>query len=249
MTQDVSSTQTKANEILKSYREQKRISLQSVHQTTKISLSYLQALESGQWDLFPAEIYLLGFMRKYASCLGLDPEEIVTLYKKEVDPIKTEQENLKNDSAKKSDSHLFFNGILLFFIFALLGGWWLYTIMSSTRSSKKDPVNIAELKNRMSRFSFVQTEPLSLEVRSIDTVWIRIVADKKLLYEGFLSSSHSRSYPAKEEIVIRVGNVDSVRLSLNGLSIDPYAGAKNGINEITLTHRSLYEGSISMPDQ
>ena len=59
--------QNKVHGILKSQREQKRFSLQSVHQETKISTAYLEALETGRWDVFPAEVYLLGFLTSVSA--------------------------------------------------------------------------------------------------------------------------------------------------------------------------------------
>ncbi|MDD5132129.1 MAG: helix-turn-helix transcriptional regulator [bacterium] len=61
-------------------RKQKKVSLKKIAQETKISSRYLQALETETYDIFPAEVYLKGFMRSYAQYLGLDADEIVRAY-------------------------------------------------------------------------------------------------------------------------------------------------------------------------
>jgi cytoskeleton protein RodZ len=62
-------------------REERGISMdQAVHETN-ISRNYLEALENESFEEFPAEAYLVGFLRNYADFLGLDPDKIVGQYK------------------------------------------------------------------------------------------------------------------------------------------------------------------------
>ncbi len=61
-------------------RKQKKVSLKKIAQETKISVRYLQALEIETFDVFPAEVYLKGFLRNYAHYLGLDGDEMVRAY-------------------------------------------------------------------------------------------------------------------------------------------------------------------------
>lgn len=62
---------------LRSAREERRISMdQAVHETN-ISRTYLEALESEDFTAFPAEAYLIGFLRNYAEFLGIDPDKAV----------------------------------------------------------------------------------------------------------------------------------------------------------------------------
>lgn len=68
-------------EQLKSAREAKGYTLELIARETNISRSYLQALEEDNYDSFPAEPYLIGFLRNYSIFLGLSPEELVTRYR------------------------------------------------------------------------------------------------------------------------------------------------------------------------
>ena len=62
---------------LRSAREERRISMdQAVHETN-ISRTYLEALESEDFTAFPAEAYLIGFLRNYAEFLGIDSDKAV----------------------------------------------------------------------------------------------------------------------------------------------------------------------------
>ncbi len=62
-------------------RETKGVSLEQAARDTHISKRYIAALESEDFDDFPGEAYFLGFLRSYASYLGLDSNDVVTLYR------------------------------------------------------------------------------------------------------------------------------------------------------------------------
>ncbi|MDC7126649.1 MAG: helix-turn-helix domain-containing protein [Spirochaetales bacterium] len=66
---------------LSSVRESLGFSIEQVARETNIAKSYLTALEQETFDVFPGEAYVIGFLRNYAEYLGLDPEQMVTLYR------------------------------------------------------------------------------------------------------------------------------------------------------------------------
>ncbi|MDC7222416.1 MAG: helix-turn-helix domain-containing protein [Spirochaetales bacterium] len=68
-------------ELLKTTREERGYTVDQVVHETNISRSYIEDLESERFENFPAEAYLIGFLRTYADYLGLEPEKIISLYK------------------------------------------------------------------------------------------------------------------------------------------------------------------------
>lgn len=68
-------------ETLREAREAKGASIKQISQDSNISREYLTGLEEENFDIFPAETYLLGFLRNYSEYLGLDSEKSVALYK------------------------------------------------------------------------------------------------------------------------------------------------------------------------
>jgi len=56
------------------------VSLAEIADVTKISKSYLQALEEERFDVLPAPVFAKGFLREYAKYVGLDPDEVVNSY-------------------------------------------------------------------------------------------------------------------------------------------------------------------------
>ena len=62
-------------------REAKGYTIEQVARDTHISKRFLQAIELEDFDEFPGEPYLLGFLRSYAEFLDLDSREVVSLYR------------------------------------------------------------------------------------------------------------------------------------------------------------------------
>lgn len=68
--------------ILINARTEKGLELDEVARETNISKDYLQGLETDTYTMFPAETYVVGFLKNYADYLGLDGNEIVESYKR-----------------------------------------------------------------------------------------------------------------------------------------------------------------------
>jgi len=66
---------------LREQREAKGITLEQISRVSNISLSYLRALEEEHYHTLPAPAFTVGFLRQYARCIGLDPEDVVLRYR------------------------------------------------------------------------------------------------------------------------------------------------------------------------
>ncbi|MEI6126624.1 MAG: RodZ domain-containing protein [Pseudomonadota bacterium] len=73
-----------AGAFLKSRRVQKNRSIKDIAEATKISITTLEAIEGARKEFLPPPAYLRGFLKLYALELELDPDEVVTLYEKEL---------------------------------------------------------------------------------------------------------------------------------------------------------------------
>jgi cytoskeletal protein RodZ len=65
---------------LRREREVREVTLAEIADVTKISKTYLQALEEERFDVLPAPVFAKGFLREYARYVGLDPDEVVNSY-------------------------------------------------------------------------------------------------------------------------------------------------------------------------
>jgi cytoskeletal protein RodZ len=66
---------------LKSARATKGYVLDTISRETNIATRYLEALEAENFAIFPGEPYLQGFLRNYGEYLGLDADELFSLYR------------------------------------------------------------------------------------------------------------------------------------------------------------------------
>jgi cytoskeletal protein RodZ len=69
---------------LRTAREARGLSLQDVEAATRIRARYLEAMETGKYDIMSGgEAQVRGFLRRYATFLNIPPEEIIALYERE----------------------------------------------------------------------------------------------------------------------------------------------------------------------
>jgi cytoskeletal protein RodZ len=86
----------KVGELLQTARERKGVDLVRAERETKIRARHLAALESGDFADLPAQVYAKGFLRNYSTYLGLDPEEMLARWRREIDqPAKADTPRLK----------------------------------------------------------------------------------------------------------------------------------------------------------
>ena len=71
-------------EKFKQARAAKRVTIEQAAEETCIQKASLEALENEDYSQFPAEIFLTGFIRNYAIYLGLNPNEMISLYRSRV---------------------------------------------------------------------------------------------------------------------------------------------------------------------
>lgn len=70
--------------LLREERERKELNTSSIARELKIRKKYLDEIEAGNFETLPCRlIYVVGFIKAYASYLGFDANEIVENYKEE----------------------------------------------------------------------------------------------------------------------------------------------------------------------
>lgn len=73
-------------ERLRDARELRGLDLYRVERDTKIRYKFLVALEAGDYADLPGDVYARGFLRNYATYLGLDPDEVIDDWRRESGP-------------------------------------------------------------------------------------------------------------------------------------------------------------------
>ena len=117
--------------IFKEARVESGKTLDDAVKETKIAKKYLLAIENENFDIFPGETYLIGFIRNYSQFLGLDPDEMVLKYrdyKIQEQPAPIEQLTAKNSTLKRF--------ILIGITFVIIVSSVLYILLTRDRSKK-----------------------------------------------------------------------------------------------------------------
>lgn len=70
--------------LLRKAREQRGYTLDDIQEATKIRKRYLEAIETGDYKVLPGSFYVRAFVKTYAETVGLDAEEVLRLYHKEL---------------------------------------------------------------------------------------------------------------------------------------------------------------------
>ncbi|HEX5063067.1 MAG TPA: helix-turn-helix domain-containing protein [Kofleriaceae bacterium] len=65
---------------LRAGRDRRKLTIDDVAKITKIQPRILEKLESGQLEGLPAEVFVKGFVRSFAKCVGLDETEALDKY-------------------------------------------------------------------------------------------------------------------------------------------------------------------------
>ena len=231
---------------LKHKRETQKFSREYVNSQTHIPLKYIIAMEEWNVAVFPAEVYLLGSLRRYAKFLGLNAEDLIALSKRHMAQTTVEQKPVSDepDERTKKAAALIIFAILLAAGAGILAWTQRGAVLSryKTKLSVFIPVNkapVPAVKPVPVLPEPAKKESYTLEIRSVERSWVKVSADKDKPFEGIIEAGSSKKWEAKSEFYISVGYVPGVRVYINGKPVDIGIGAKRDVNALTLTKSDL----------
>ena len=76
---------------LKEARLARGYSLDDLQEVTKIQKRYLMGIEEGNYSIMPGAFYVRAFIKQYAEAVGLDADQILTEYRKDVPEVQKEE--------------------------------------------------------------------------------------------------------------------------------------------------------------
>lgn len=133
---------TELGQKLKEAREAKGLSIDQLHEITKIQKRHLVAIEVGNYDVLPGAFYARAFIKQYADAVGLNGEELLVEHqstipqseKREVPQVSTgqkTQETMQKSSSWPIADHMpkilvallvIAVGVVIWFVFQALTG-------------------------------------------------------------------------------------------------------------------------------
>ena len=207
-------------QILRSGRETRGLSLDEVHEATRITVQNLTALEDDRFDHFPNRVYARAFLRDFSNFLGLDSPSLLTRYEEEWNPA---PEVAAVPKPQASAWRVLGYTLLVLVIMAGLCaagyfGWNYYE--QHQRIAAKPPTRTHYVNNGATLPTVENLPPpvpdgLVLEVTAIQTAWVEIKVDGKQAYFANMPAGRTETFKAKSTIRIFTGN-NAVQLKLNG---------------------------------
>ena len=146
-------------DILKNTRQEKGLELSEIAQSLCIRESFLVALEEGDYSSFPALVYGAGFLRSYASYLGLDANSMTQKFHNETSHLKENQ----SEPLTVSDKNVVPTKRFLLF---LLGAIVLISLGCYFCSNKENVIvtEVVDNKNVSSTDKAEESTPPAVEV-------------------------------------------------------------------------------------
>ena len=71
---------------LRRERERRGLALRAISESTKVSVGLLEGLEADDISRWPGGIFRRAFVRSYAECVGLDPDDVVRRFERQHAP-------------------------------------------------------------------------------------------------------------------------------------------------------------------
>ncbi|GKU78696.1 RodZ domain-containing protein [Paenibacillus sp. L3-i20] len=132
--------------LLRKAREQRGLSLDDLQELTKIRKRYLEAIETGNYDILPGNFYVRAFVKNYSEAVGLDPDEVLRLYQHEVpaspvdqtvEPIPVRKPRRMKSQASEKFGKIGFNLLIWCFLFLIVFVVWYYAFSKDSGDTKK----------------------------------------------------------------------------------------------------------------
>lgn len=247
---------------LKHRREEKRLSHEDINLALRTPAKYLRALEADDVSAFPAEVYYIGFMRRYAVYLGLDADELINAYKSEKTVVERKAAPADQEKEATSSARLWVIVIVVLPALTIAALVWLNYKVSETadyipvkiteavpRSAqtpaapvklkaavilKKPVVQPAEIRPAATAIPAAHAagKGFRLEVEALENAWIKVMTDGNVAYEAILQKGQKMEWAAEGKLGFIVGYAPGVKARLNGKELDVISGAKQDVNEL-----------------
>jgi hypothetical protein len=230
-------------EILKKRREEKKLRIDDVKVDTFTSKKYIVALEEGRIDGFPAEVYYLGFLKRYAIYLKLNPDELVSMYYNSVKQ-KEETKNQQSSVRGAGNHRLLLIAAATIAVFAVTA----ILLLILLTHKKSEPEKIPPAPPTALSLAVTPTpvpakkEPLVLDVDAFKNSWIKVVADNVTVFEGIIYMDTKKEWTAQRKIRLVIGYTKGVNVKLNGKPVVTSKNAAKGVNELNFTAKNINSG-------
>ena len=203
------------------------LSIEQVAAATRVRPEYLRALEADRFDNLPAPVFLKGYLRTYATHLGLDPEKLLAELPASPRPpslaIKVGTGRRPTGFLLTSPAVAAASLVLLAGVFA--GYAWRQVVADQhapapRASSSLSPSGTGPVASP-SASPFIGARPIVVGVRVTDSVWIDVTVDGSPQYgdSGRTLPAGSVVYFTGQDVKITTGKAGATFITIDGHSL------------------------------
>jgi Helix-turn-helix domain/Domain of unknown function (DUF4115) len=207
--------------MLREARSKKNVSILEVADALHIKPVFLQALEDEDYSALPGPAYITGFLRNYASYLGLHPDDVVQEYyaaRPIPQPsVKAATRVLANGYERHHRKRFLwaFGAVLLI----LAGGFAIKAYNDTYNRAYSAPLNVTPANLGGTTFAGAPAShvarTVTLSLRAVAPVWVRVTADGHQVYQGILRGTRHH-WVAKRSIYVATYDGAHIRVVYNG---------------------------------
>jgi cytoskeleton protein RodZ len=224
-------------EALRSAREARGATIADAATATRIRASHLEALEREEFAALGGAVYVKGFLRSYATWLGLDPVPLVDVFRaahgEDAQPpvmvggLRPIEAGFGGFGRRRRPSWLVLGSVLA----GLLLATSLLSLLSSGGADDAPAVAVPTTRagaatRKAGPPTATTRRPSGVQVVMAyqERSWTRVEVDGQTQFEGTPEGGERRTFKGRERVEVTLGNAGAVQLTVNGRRRGP-AGA------------------------
>ncbi len=234
---------------LKEKREDLGITLEEVASQTQIKLEFLESLEEETYHHLPDPSYLTGFLRRYATFLGLDADSVVKAFQEQISrPLMARFEPIARETpsarARKRWRRPLLWGVAVI-LTAAVSFLIVHSISHRMANQSGRPPVFEEAGEEISPPAGETGTPNSapvagpsgmprseeghtLSIHATEKTWLVIQADDDPPREMFLMEGEALSLSCRRQFLLTLGNAGGVEMLLDGRRL-PAPGSRGQV--------------------
>ncbi len=230
-------------ENLRRERELRGVSLREIADSTKISVRFLEALESGRVEILPGGVFRRAFVREYARYLGLDAERAVAdfafAHGDAADPVSSTGNHAPHRGA------LVVAAIVLLLVPLLVGKAWRgkHAPPGAAPAASLPPAPVTRVyatpEPPASEDLAASRDGLVLTLSAKAECWVGVRADGATVLNRVLGPGETETVQAHGEILLSVGNAGGIDFRIDDKRGMPLGRPGEVRKNIVITRESL----------
>jgi transcriptional regulator with XRE-family HTH domain len=207
-------------EVLAAERGERGLSIEQIAGATRVRAEYLRALESDEIGRLVAPVYAIGYLRTYATYLGLDADELVAQLPGRPRPGLELRLGASEPRPRVVVTTPMIAAAVVVLLAGAFGGYTWRQVVAEQRAAPvlPSPSTVAGAAVTPGASPAVQARPIVVGVHVTETVWINAVVDGTPQYgdSGRTLSAGSIVYFTGLDVKITSGKASATLISIDG---------------------------------